>query len=596
MDCPQCKTGNPADARFCYRCGFTLIASGDAAVESSGTLLAITPGDEPVPTTEPEQKGGRKGEAPQPAPLGFAGLEDRYELKQLLGRGGMGAVYQALDRNLGRIVALKRVRQVSDNEAAWQRFTREAQSVAKMQHPNIVTVHDFGRDKAGPFLVMEYVEGETLAERLARRGALPPAQVAGVLEGVCAGVAHAHAKGVTHRDIKPANVIIDGRGVPKLLDFGLAREGTDSEMSQTGWFIGTPDYAAPEQKRDAKSVDHRADIYAIGAMLYEMLSGNRPVPLLLSKLPLHWQFVVGKACEPEPADRYQNIADFLEVVRNIPLNAAPTVPAPPKREQFNELACPDCGADNTLVAQKCVKCGASLNTNCALCGARRRVGVRNCTACGTNIVISSIALAHRDRAKRALEERRLRDSVEELTELEFLLTRSSDQLGPANEWFPWVRDSLTQSKQRIENAKKLAAKGRDAATRGMVGAAVRKLAQAAALDGSYLVEYGELAERAGIPPEQRMQQLAGADSEGEQRGTQFNTVTMGARNAPAPARVDAPMQTRVTMKVRCDACNVGILTRQEVIEKTRACPNCGAAPFKWHMESQAGGPGTMPPG
>ncbi|MBX3460809.1 MAG: protein kinase [Planctomycetes bacterium] len=594
MDCPQCKTENPGDARFCYRCGFTFAEPGTepAATEAdqpdSGTLLAITPPAEtPKPTTEPEPKAERAPQAPKPQKLGFAGAERRYELLEIIGRGGMGAVHRALDRNLGRVVALKRVRQVGDSENAWQRFTREAQSVARMQHPNIVTVHDFGRDADGPFLVMEYVEGETLAARLSRRGALPAAQVAGVLEGICAGVIHAHEKGVTHRDIKPANVMIDTRGVPKLLDFGLAREGTDSEMSQTGWFLGTPDYAAPEQKVDAKSVDHRADIYAIGAMLYEMLTGNRPVPLLLSKLPLHWQFVVGKACEPDPKDRYQALADMLDVVRNIPLDKSPTVPAPPKQD-FNELACPDCGADNTIEARKCVKCGASLDTTCALCGGRRRVGMRQCTSCHANVYIAGAALAHRDRARRALEAHLLREATEELTELEFILTRSSEQLGPANEWFPWVRENLARSKERIESSRKLADKGRDADRRGMVSAALRKLAQAAALDARYMPEYEQLADRAGLMPEQRQQQLAEAETESSQPGT-GNTMTMGARGVKSSGPVNKEaMLTRVNLKVRCDACKVGILTRQEVLDKTKACPKCGAAPFKWRTESQAG--------
>lgn len=591
MDCPQCKTENPADARFCYRCGSTF---GEAEAHpapsepDSGTLLAITPPQETpaVPATKPEAPASRPADAPKPQKLGFAGAEKRYELLEIIGRGGMGAVYRAQDRNLGRVVALKRVRQVGDSETAWQRFTREAQSIARMQHPNIVTVHDFGRDADGPFLVMEYVEGETLATRLARRGALPPAQVAGILEGICAGVAHAHEKGVTHRDIKPANVMIDARGVPKLLDFGLAREGTGSEMSQTGWFLGTPDYAAPEQKVDAKSVDHRADIYALGAMLYELLSGNRPVPLLLSKLPLHWQFVVGKACEPEPGDRYQSVTDLLEVVRNIPLDARPSVPAPPKQE-VNELSCPDCGADNPIEARKCGKCGASLDTTCALCGGRRRVGMRTCTSCKANVYIAGAALAHRDRAKRALEGHLLREACEELAELEFILTRSSEQLGPANEWFPWVRENLARSKQRIESSRRLAEKGRESDRLGMAGAALRKMAQAAAQDARYMAEYEQLAERAGFTPEQRRQQLAQAETETSQPGT-GNTMTMGARGVrpSSPVNKEA-MLTRVNLKVRCNACNVGILTRQEVLEKTKACPKCGAAPFTWRAKSQA---------
>ncbi len=594
MLCPGCKTDNPADAAFCFRCG-QRVSSAPAEDPSTGTLLAIeagTPPGAPRPATVAKAREVSPGPQGQPASprvtLGHAGAADRYELIEVLGHGGMGAVFKALDTSLGRVVALKRIKHAGASEDAFQRFTREAQSIAKMLHPNIVTLFDYGRDSAGPFLVMEYVEGEPLNVRLARRGALPPEQVVGVFEGIAAGVAHAHDKGVVHRDIKPANVIIHPNGTPKLLDFGLAREGTDSDMSQTGWFLGTPDYAAPEQKRDAKNVDARADIYAMGVVLYETLTGLRPVPLHLQKLAGRWQAVVAKAVEPEPKDRYASVAEFVRAVREVPLDAPPSVPARPA--QANELACPECGTDNPLEASNCAKCNAPLTTACVLCTKPRRVGLRQCNHCQASVVVAAIALSHRERALRAMEERRQRDAIDELTELEFLLTRSSDLLGPAAQWFPWVRENITRCKATLEAARKNAAAARETAQRGMVGAAVRKMKLAAAADISFEQEYRMLAEQAGVAVETGA--APGSDSGTDPRTSRFDGLTQVARNTagpratgrlaeqnpPTPAR---PTQVKATLKVKCNACKAGFLTRQDVIAKQKACPKCGAEPFSW---------------
>jgi hypothetical protein len=584
MECPQCKTDNPADARFCFRCGGALSSAPNEP--STGTLLKIEPG-----TPDPNAKGTEfkkspaRGDAPQPAALGFAGPDDRYELLEILGRGGMGAVYKAHDRSLDRVVALKRIKSSLSDEENFQRFTREAQSFAKMHHPNIAILYDYGRDAQGPFLVMEHVQGEPLNVRLARRGALPPEQAVGIFEGICAGVMHAHEKGVVHRDIKPANVIIDSAGTPKLLDFGLARGNVESDMSQTGNFLGTHDYAAPEQKRDAKNVDHRADVYSMGATLYEILSGNRPVPLLLAKLPLHWQFVIGKACEPEPKDRYQSVRELLAAIRGVPLNATPSVPPPPRAAQQNDLACPECGTANLLEAGKCVKCSAPLWTKCGICHETRRVGLRACNRCNASVMIGAIAAAHRERGEAALKDKRLRDALEELTELEFLLTRSGDDLGPAAAWLPWTKAQAAGARQRSEQARKLAAQAREADDRGMVAAAAQKLEKAAQLDSAFLQEFAILAQRTGVAPERRTGKIEG-DSSSSSRNTTFDTLTQGTRfvsgNAFDEGRTRAGSDPRrASMKVKCNACGAGFLTRQEVIEKQKACPRCGVTPFAW---------------
>lgn len=598
MLCPGCQTENPSDARFCYRCGQGLSQPEIESEETSGTLLKIEPGT-PDPNsrkTEAGESSDPRGDPASPIELGFAGADDRYELTEILGRGGMGAVYKALDRSLDRIVALKRIKQSVASEEGFQRFTREAQSFAKMLHPNIVTLFDYGRDSQGPYLVMEFVAGEPLNARMARRGALPPEQAVGIFEGVCAGVIHAHEKGVIHRDIKPANVIIDRAGTPKLLDFGLARAAVDSDFSQTGFFLGTHDYAAPEQKRDAKNVDSRADVYSMGATLYELLTGLRPVPLHLPKLSQNWQNIVAKACEPEPDKRYPDVKSFLEAIRSVPLESVASVPSAPAEQQVNELACPECGQDNTLEAKACKKCSAPLVQPCPICSGVRRVGLKACNLCGADVIAGEIAASHRARAERAMAERRQRDAQEELNELNFLLMRSSDHLGAAAEWFPWVRQNLDNARQSLAHARRLAEKGRAAEQRGMLAAATQKLEKAAQLDASFQIEYEMLAEKAGIAPEHRVATDGGRESSSDPRTAQFDNLTQAARFVSGTVRSDAtrartgseprPTGSRATLKVRCDACNTGFLTRPEVIGRQKTCPQCGADPFNWTTQSQ----------
>ncbi|MBC8328814.1 MAG: serine/threonine protein kinase, partial [Planctomycetes bacterium] len=196
-------------------------------------------------------------------------IADRYETLRTLGQGGMGAVYLARDTKPGmgnREVAIKRILDADDQGV--QRFLRESSTIAALNHQNIRAVHDRGEDDHGHYLVMEYVEGETLHDRVARDGALGDDAFLGLARGLAKALAFAHRKGVIHRDVKPANVLFAADGTPKLTDFGLARMGHDSDLSLTGYGMGTLDYASPEQRRDAKSADHRSDIYGLGATLY----------------------------------------------------------------------------------------------------------------------------------------------------------------------------------------------------------------------------------------------------------------------------------------------------------------------------------------
>ena len=203
-----------------------------------------------------------------------------YEILNLIGRGGMGTVYQARQTALDRLVAIKLMPiEVSVQHDFADRFRREARAMARLNHPNIVSVHDFGQTAEGHlFIVMEYVEGSNLAEIIQQAG-LDLGQALSVAGQICAALGYAHGKGVVHRDIKPANVMVDPEGNVKVADFGLARVNEpNAELSAggpAGVVFGTPDYMAPEQMRHM-DVDHRADIYSVGVITYEMLCGEVP--------------------------------------------------------------------------------------------------------------------------------------------------------------------------------------------------------------------------------------------------------------------------------------------------------------------------------
>jgi len=208
-------------------------------------------------------------------------LEVQYELRRVLGEGGMGVVLLATERVLDRQVAIKVLRRdAADQPELRERFRREARVAAQLQHPNIVPLHTFGDVDGELFFVMGFVEGETLADQLKRVGRVPQDDATRILREVCDALALAHSKGVVHRDIKPENVLIEARtGRALLADFGIARDGSSGDatgLTGTGMAIGTPHYMAPEQAMPDGTVDHRADIYAVGVMAYRMLAGRLP--------------------------------------------------------------------------------------------------------------------------------------------------------------------------------------------------------------------------------------------------------------------------------------------------------------------------------
>jgi tRNA A-37 threonylcarbamoyl transferase component Bud32 len=206
-------------------------------------------------------------------------VAERYELEERVGSGGMSSVYRARDTVLERRVALKILHEHYSRDAEYvERFRREARAIAKLTHPNIVTVIDRGEWEGHQFIVFEHVPGENLAELLEAEGRLPVERALLLTHQVARGLAFAHEFGIVHRDVKPQNVLIDGDGAAKVTDFGIARSlEIDDELTQTGTLLGTGDYLSPEQA-SGEAVDERSDQYSLGVLLYELLAGEVPYP------------------------------------------------------------------------------------------------------------------------------------------------------------------------------------------------------------------------------------------------------------------------------------------------------------------------------
>jgi hypothetical protein len=257
-----------------------------------------------------------------------AGLFPGFAEVTFINRGGMGAVYAARQVTLDRRVALKLLPvELSRDPSASERFRREAKALARLNHPNIVGIHDFGETQDGSFFfVMEYVEGADL-HRLIREGQLPLPKALDIVRQVCDALEFAHGQGFVHRDIKPSNILVDAHGRVKVSDFGLAKLMSENPDAATGApsptmtqsVVGTPEYVAPEQRRGDRPVDHRADIYSLGVMLYEMLTGRVPCgafepPSRRAGTGEALDRVVQRAMQEEPEKRYQHAAEVKSEV------------------------------------------------------------------------------------------------------------------------------------------------------------------------------------------------------------------------------------------------------------------------------------------
>ena len=310
----------------CPRCGAPLAGGGALSGLCPACLLRQGVGEpvacRPSPVTSSTDLSDVQREFPQ------------FEILEEVGRGGMGIVYRARQPRLDREVALKVLKpELADHQDFAERFLREARALARMNHPNVVAVHDFGETGGNYFLVMEFVRGQTLRTYM-DQGRLELEDVVELFPSICAGLAYAHAQDLVHRDVKPENILIDEQGTVKLTDFGLAKVlGQEEEwnLTRASQVMGTLHYMAPEQFHRPRSVDHRADVYALGVVLYEALTGVLPVgrfelPSRKSDLDPAVDEVLLRALEQEPDERFQSVVELATA-----LGALPTSEEAPER-------------------------------------------------------------------------------------------------------------------------------------------------------------------------------------------------------------------------------------------------------------------------
>ena len=265
-------------------------------------------------------------------------LVDRYELGPVLGQGGMAKVHQGLDRQLGRQVAIKVLAPPFDRDREFvERFQREARAAAGLSHPNIVAVFDSGSDDGTHYIVTELVEGETLADRLRRDGPMPQAEAVAVAVDIARALAAAHERGLIHRDIKPGNVMLLPDARVKVVDFGIARAAGSDTLTNTGVVLGSTAYLSPEQA-SGQPVDERADLYALGCILYEMLTGrvpfsadtpiatmyrhvneDPPPPSTFAPIPSELEDIVMRALEKDPKRRFASASELEAALLAVPL-------------------------------------------------------------------------------------------------------------------------------------------------------------------------------------------------------------------------------------------------------------------------------------
>ncbi|MFO0980404.1 MAG: serine/threonine-protein kinase [Planctomycetota bacterium] len=338
--------------RFCPRCGIRLPGALDNCPQCLLRLGLDLPPRDPDATAHVSAPPSAGAAAPPPHAASqppsieeIVPLFPQLELLDVVGQGGMGVVYRARQRKLDRVVALKILSFGADQPAFAERFLREARAMARLAHPSIVAVHDFGETSGRCWLLMEYVEGVNLRQAL-QSGQLTPESALKIVPQICDALQAAHDLGVVHRDIKPENVLLDKRGGVKIADFGLAKlvgqAPEDRTLTRSAQIMGTPHYMAPEQMQASHDVDHRADIFSLGVVFYEMLTGRLPIghfdlPSKKVSVDVRVDEIVLRALEHEPERRYQHAVDVKTAVQTMSAGAPGSSPRATPRPRLRDL-------------------------------------------------------------------------------------------------------------------------------------------------------------------------------------------------------------------------------------------------------------------
>ncbi|MCS5630703.1 MAG: protein kinase [Pirellulaceae bacterium] len=311
--------------------------------------------------------------------LPYINLSSRYVFERELGKGGMGAVRLARDNSLGRHVAIKRIHgSMVRSKKAIDQFVIEARSIAALSFENIVQIYEFGRDEDGPFVVLEYVSGGTLLERI-RKGKLETEEAVEIICHLCNALSIAHGNGIIHRDIKPANILLTKEGIPKLTDFGLAREQKSGDtQSDVGEIIGTIEFMPPEQRAGSSRVDERSDLWSLAATCYQMVTGKSPKVIREREMPVNLRNVLLKALEDRPRDRYQTANELKLAFQSAVARGAIL------KGDLEEGICASCNMVNDITRKFCRNCSESLVEICISCELECPIWEDVCGECGTS--------------------------------------------------------------------------------------------------------------------------------------------------------------------------------------------------------------------
>jgi tetratricopeptide (TPR) repeat protein len=390
MECPKCHLDNPDSQKFCGECGTSLTAVGDAQPTFTQTMET------------PSEKLTRG--------LLFAG---RYEIIEELGRGGMGRVYRVEDTKVNEEIALKLIKpEISVDRNTIERFRNELKIARRIAHRHVCRMFDLGEDGGTHYITMEYVPGEDLKNLLRRVGRLDTDTIVKIGRQICGGLSEAHRLGVVHRDLKPANIMIDKEGNARIMDFGIARSLRTEGVTGSGIMIGTPQYMSPEQA-EAGEIDHRSDIYSLGILLYEMVTGAVPFvgdsalsiamkhkteapadPRELNpKAPGELCGLILKCLEKDREQRFQGseelVSEFRNIQEGLPTTTGIHLPQPPAFMREGEGDVEPEGP--VFVAREEELCRLQDLAEKALAGSGRVVFVKGEAGCGKTALIQEFA-------------------------------------------------------------------------------------------------------------------------------------------------------------------------------------------------------------